>query len=193
MVSIIGDPTELPEGFLYQPDFLTAAEEAEVLRTITTLEFGPYDFRGYTAKRRVIAYGGGYGSGPQRMAIADTTMPEFLLPIRERAARVAGLRAEQIIQGMVTEYPVGAPIGWHRDAPQFGIIIGISLGSSARMRLKPYQGKGKIISVMLQPRSIYVMSGEARSGFQHSLPAVKELRYSITFRTLAEKPKRRTA
>jgi alkylated DNA repair dioxygenase AlkB len=189
----VANPTELPSGFLYHPDFLSEAEEAGLLRTIQNLEFGVYDFRGYIAKRRVVAYGGGYDSGKRPMTIADRAIPQFLLPLRERAANVVGLAADDIVQGMVTEYSVGAPIGWHRDAPQFETIIGISLASSARMRLKPYQAEGKIISVTLEPRSIYAMSGVARWKFQHSIPAVRELRYSITFRTLAEKHKKRAA
>ncbi|MGA9392186.1 MAG: alpha-ketoglutarate-dependent dioxygenase AlkB [Candidatus Sulfotelmatobacter sp.] len=180
-------PAELPEGFLYQPDFLSESEEADVLRTVKTLEFGAYDFRGYIAKRRVVAYGGGYDSGPRRMSIADKAIPEFLTSIRERAACVAGLRPEEIAQGMVTEYPPGAPIGWHRDSPQFETIIGVSLESSCRMRLKPYKAKGKIVSVILEPRSIYVISGAARWNFQHSIPPMEQLRYSITFRTLSKK------
>jgi alkylated DNA repair dioxygenase AlkB len=194
---------ELPPGFLYQPNFLSEMEEADLLRTIETLEFGAYDFRGYIAKRRVVAYGGGYNddSGTRRMAITDEVIPEFLRSIRDRAAAIAGMSADEIVQAMVTEYSVGTPIGWHRDSPQFGTIIGISLRSSSRLRLKPYQRlrskpdqkEGKIISVLLDPRSIYVMRGEARWNFQHSIPAVKELRYSITLRSLSEKQKTRAA
>jgi alkylated DNA repair dioxygenase AlkB len=195
------NPAELPPGVLYQPNFLSETEEADLLRTIETLEFGAYDFRGYIAKRRVIAYGGGYDSGTRRMAITDEVIPEFLRSIRDRAASVAGMPADEIVQAMVTEYSVGTPIGWHRDSPQFDTIIGISLRSSSRLRLKPYQrlrskpdqGEGKIISVLLEPRSIYVMRGEARWNFQHSIPAVKELRYSITLRSLSEKQKSRAA
>jgi alkylated DNA repair dioxygenase AlkB len=194
------NPAELPLGFLYQPNFLSETEEADLLRTIETLEFGAYDFRGYIAKRRVVAYGGGYDSGTRRMAITDEVIPEFLRSIRDRAAAIAGMSADEIVQAMVTEYSVGTPIGWHRDSPQFGTIIGISLRSSSRLRLKPYQrlrlkpeGEGKIVSVLLEPRSIYVMRGEARWNFQHSIPAVKELRYSITLRTLSEKQKTRAA
>lgn len=127
------------------------------------------------------------------MAIADKTIPEFLTAIRERAAAIAGMRADEIVQAMVTEYSAGTPIGWHRDSPQFETIIGISLASACRLRLKPYQGEGKIISVMVDPRSIYVMRGAARWEFQHSIPAVKELRYSITFRTLSKKRNSRAA
>ena len=184
---------ELPEGFLYQPDFLSEAEEAALRRTIETLEFGAYNFRGYIARRRVVTYGAGYDSGSRRMTITDKAIPVFLTPIRDRAAAVAGMRVEEIGQAMVTEYSVGTPIGWHRDSPQFETIIGISIGSACRLRLKPYKGEGKIISVMLEPRSIYVMSGAARWRFQHSIPAVKELRYSVTFRSLKEKEKIRAA
>ncbi|MGA6980794.1 MAG: alpha-ketoglutarate-dependent dioxygenase AlkB [Candidatus Sulfotelmatobacter sp.] len=187
------DPAEWPEGFLYRAEFLSETEEAELLRAVKTLEFGVYDFRGYIARRRVMAFGGGYEPGAQRVQISSNVIPESLASIREGAAGVAGISADEIAQAMVTEYPVGAPIGWHRDAPQFGIIIGISIGGACRMRLKPYRAEGKIISVLLEPRSIYVMSGAARSGFQHSIPAVKELRYSITFRTLREKGKAHAA
>jgi alkylated DNA repair dioxygenase AlkB len=135
------------------------------------------------------------------MDITDEVIPEFLRSIRDRAAAVAGMPAEEIVQAMVTEYSVGTPIGWHRDSPQFGTIIGISLRSSSRLRLKPYlkpnvnpkYGEGKIVSVLLEPRSIYVMRDEARWNFQHSIPAVKELRYSITLRSLSEKQKSRAA
>lgn len=177
-------PAELPQGFLYQPNFVSEAEEADLLHTIETLEFGAYDFRGYIAKRRLVAYGGGYESGNRRMAITAEVIPEFLRPIRDRAAAVVGISADQIVQAMVTEYSVGTPIGWHRDSPQFEDIIGISLRSACRLRLKPYQNEGKLMSVLLEPRSIYAMRGEARWKFQHSIPAVKELRYSITLRTL---------
>lgn len=88
---------------------------------------------------------------------------------------------------VITEYPPGAPIGWHRDVPQFEIIIGISLASSSRMRFKPYRAEGKIARVILEPRSIYLMRGTARWKFQHSIPPVEKLRYSITFRSLRRK------
>jgi alkylated DNA repair dioxygenase AlkB len=113
--------------------------------------------------------------------------------IRERAAAFAGVKAEEIVQAMITEYSTGTPIGWHRDRPQFGTIVGISLVSACRMRLKPYKGDGKIVSLILEPRSIYAMQGTARWNFVHSIPAVEKLRYSITFRTLAKKDAQRAA
>jgi alkylated DNA repair dioxygenase AlkB len=184
---------ELPEGFLYKPEFLGHAEEAELLRIFGGLEFAAYDYHGYLAKRRVVRYGVNYDINTKHQIESERAIPEFLLGIRERAAEVAKTSADDLVQAMVSEYSPGTPIGWHRDAPQFGIIIGISLGSACRMRLKPYQPPGKIVSLPLEPRSIYVMQDEARSGWQHSIPPVEQLRYSITFRSLRSKLKRTAA
>jgi len=183
---------ELPEGFAYRRDFLTTEEEADLLRRFESLPFEPFDFHGYIAKRRIVEYGWEYDFGT-RKAAATRPIADFLLPLRERAAAVAGIAPEELVEAVVTEYPPGAPIGWHRDVPQFETIIGISLGSAARMRLKPYRAEGKLVSVILEPGSIYVMSGPARWKFQHSIPAVENLRYSITFRTLRDKDARRVA
>jgi alkylated DNA repair dioxygenase AlkB len=173
----------LPEGLLYQSDFLSKDEEAELLRIFRGLPFQAFDFHGYTAKRRVLEFGLEYDFTTRR-ATPTQNFPEYLSPIRKRAAQFSGVSAADLVEGMVTEYSPGAPIGWHRDAPQFGAIIGISLASESRMRFKPYKAEGKPVVLTLEPRSIYVMRGPARWKFQHSIPAVKELRYSITFRTL---------
>ena len=177
-------PTDnLPEGFLYQPDFLSQAEEAELIRIFRGLPFQAFDFHGYTAKRRVLEFGLEYDFTTRR-ATPTQSFPDFLTPVRERAAQFAGISITELVEGMVTEYSPGSPIGWHRDAPQFGTIIGVSLASETRMRFKPYKAEGKPVARMLEPRSIYTMRGPARWKFQHSIPAAKELRYSITFRTL---------
>lgn len=173
----------LPEGLLYQPGFLTEREESELIETFRALPFANLDYHGYTARRRVLEFGLEYDF-TTRAATPTQNFPEFLIPIRERAASFAGLAPAALVESMVIEYPPGAPIGWHRDAPQFGIVIGISLASESRMRFKPYKAEGKPVSLTLERRSIYVMRGPARWRFQHSIPAVKELRYSITFRTL---------
>lgn len=182
-------PEELPEGFFYRDEFLTVTEETDLLRIFGGLEFEAYDYHGYLAKRRVVRYGVSYDINTRQSSENVQPVPEFLLGVRERAAEFAGLGADDLAQAMVSEYSVGTPIGWHRDAPQFGTIIGISLGSACRMRLKPYQGPGKVLSLRLEPRSIYVMKGEARSGWQHSIPPVEQMRYSITFRTLRPRAK----
>jgi alkylated DNA repair dioxygenase AlkB len=175
--------SDLPAGLLYQSNFLSQTEESELIQTFHALPFSHFDFHGYTARRRVLEFGLEYDFSSRR-ATPTRNFPDFILPFRERAAIFAGLKPAQLVEGMVIEYPPGAPIGWHRDAPQFGAVIGISLASESRMRFKPYKAEGKPVSLTLERRSIYVMRGPARWRFQHSIPPVKELRYSITFRTL---------
>jgi alkylated DNA repair dioxygenase AlkB len=178
---------------LYRDEFLTKSEEAELLRVFHGLEFAAYDYHGYLAKRRVVRYGVNYDINTREISETARPIPEFLVGVRARAAEFAGVPGGTLVQAMVAEYSVGTPIGWHRDAPQFGTIVGISLGSACRMRLKPYEGTGRILSLRLEPRSIYVMRDAARSQWQHSIPAVEQMRYSITFRTLRLKSKRDAA
>lgn len=120
---------ELPEGFLYHPSLLTAAEQCQLLDIVRTLDSRAFDFHGFQAKRRVIEFGYHYDFEERGTTAADP-IPAFLLPIRGKAAKVAGIPAEELVEGIITEYPPGAPIGWHRDVPQFEIVIGISLASS---------------------------------------------------------------
>jgi alkylated DNA repair dioxygenase AlkB len=177
---------ELPEGFFYQPDFISTEEQNELLDEISRLDFQPFEFQGYIAKRRVVEYGFEYDFGSRR-ASPTKPIPAFLEPFRQRAAVWANIEASEIIESVVTEYSPGAPIGWHRDVPQFETIIGFSLKSECRMRFKPYRKEGKITSITLDPCSVYRMQGPARWAYQHSIPAAKALRYSITFRTLRKK------
>jgi alkylated DNA repair dioxygenase AlkB len=183
---VISAGAELPEGFSYQPNFLTESEETELLHTFSSLPFAPFDFHGYVAKRRIVEYGWEYDFTTREASTAPA-IPEFLFSVRQRAAGFADVSPEQLVEAVVTEYPAGAPIGWHRDVPKFDKVIGISLGSSCRMRFKPYKAAGQITSIVLEPRSIYVLQGSARWRYQHSIPAVKALRYSVTFRTLRTK------
>ena len=173
------------EGFLYRPDVLTHDEERALIAAIAALPLAPVAFRGFTAKRRAIHFGAGYNFD-QREVTAAPALPEFLLPVREKAAAVAGAAADTFTEGLVMEYPPGAVIGWHRDAPKFGpTVLGVSLGSAARLRFKRVRvGVVERTSLVLEPRSAYVMTGEARSQWQHSIPAVDGLRYSITFRSV---------
>ena len=183
---------ELPEGFSYQSGFLTHEEQDELIRTIQSLSFEPFDFHGYIAMRRIIEYGYSYDFGARQTSAAPA-IPDFLIPLRDKAAAFAGVPPDALVEAVVIEYPPGAPIGWHRDVPQFEVIIGISLASACRMRFKPYKAEGKIASVILEPGSIYVMRGPARWTYQHSIPAVEKLRYSVTFRTLRESKGKRRA
>lgn len=176
-------PEALPEGFLYRSDFLSADEEAGLLRAIAHEPFEAMDYHGFKALRRTIEFGLEYDFGTHKTT-ATRAFPDYILPLRDRAAAFAAIDPASLVEGMIIEYPPGAPIGWHRDAPQFGTVIGISLLHQARMRFRPYNKEGKIISVSLAPRSIYVLRGSVRWQWQHSIPPVDELRYSITFRTL---------
>ena len=176
---------DLPEGFVYRPNLLTAAEQVELLGAISRLPFRPVDFQGHRAKRRVVEFGFHYDFTSRSTTGADP-IPEFLVPTRNKAAVFAEVPSESLLEAIITEYPAGAPIGWHRDAPQFELIVGMSLASSCRMRFKPVRG-GKISSAVLEPGSAYFMRGTARWNYQHSIAAVKQLRYSITFRTLRER------
>ena len=174
----------LPEGFTHHPGFLAADEEAGVLATIAGLAFHDMKMRGVVARRRVIHYGVNY-SFETFKATPGPPIPDFLLPLRERAAGLAGVEAVALAEALITEYSPGAAIGWHKDAYPFDIVIGISLRSACRFRFR----RGKVrawetAEVLLQPRSAYVLTGPARTQWEHGIPPVKELRYSITFRTL---------
>lgn len=191
MAALPQSPSELPEGFLYCSEFISGEEETDLLLEIANLEFQAFDFHGYIAKRRIVEYGFEYDF-TSRQAQTARPLPAFLDAFRVRAAAWAGIRADQIIESVITEYSPGSPIGWHRDVPQFEIIIGISLKSSCRFRFKPFRGEGKMVATSLEPRSAYILRGAARWQYQHSIPAVKTLRYSITFRTWKSKaPARR--
>jgi alkylated DNA repair dioxygenase AlkB len=180
----------MPEGFAYADEFISTAEEQQLLAVIGSLPFKNFAFQQYTAKRRVVEYGYAYDFS-SRVAEAAPAIPEFLHSLQTRVAAAAGIPAAELVEAIVTEYPPGAPIGWHRDVKEFETVFGISLLSACRLRLKPYPGKGKIVSLILEPRSLYVFSGASRWEYQHSIPAVRSLRYSITFRTLRTTPFRR--
>lgn len=194
MVALPQSASELPDGFLYRPEFISGEEETDLLREIANLEFQAFDFHGYIAKRRIVEYGFEYDF-TSRQAQTARPLPGFLEPFRVRAAEWAGIRGDEIIESVITEYSPGSPIGWHRDVPQFEIIIGISLNSWCRFRFKPYRREGKIVATSLEPRSAYILRGAARWQYQHSIPALKALRYSITFRTWRSKTpaKRKTS
>jgi len=184
--------SQYPPGFDYRAGFLSTSEERELLREIAQLEFANVAMRGVVARRRTVHFGWTYGYYSRR-AEPGPPLPAFLLPYRDRMAEWARMEAALFVEALVTEYPAGAPIGWHRDAPQFGeVIAGISLESSARMKLRPYVSPSELPQarrettheVELEPRSAYLIADVARREFEHSIPPVPSRRYSITFRTL---------
>ena len=176
---------EEPEGLVYQADFLTEDEEQQYLAELDGLDYDEIQMRGQTAKRTVRHYGYRYDYASWDVVPTDP-FPEWLLPLRDRAADLADIEPDRFAQTLVTRYPPGAPIGWHRDAPTFGpVVVGVSLGSVCRMRFQHKQaGVRKVHEVALARGSAYVLARAVRSTWQHSIPPVPELRYSVTFRTL---------
>ena len=178
--------TEQPGGLRYAPDLLTAAEEAGLLREVEGLEFGDVRMRGQTAKRTVRHFGWDYEYESWQLVPGDP-FPAWLEQVRDRCAAWAELAsADSFVQALVTRYPAGAGIGWHRDAPMFGEpVVGVSLRAPCRMRFQRRAGdERRSFELQLEPRSVYALSRSARWAWQHSIPATPDLRYSITFRTL---------
>jgi alkylated DNA repair dioxygenase AlkB len=176
---------QLPEGFRYQPELIGAADEDALIAHVRGLPFREFEFHGYTGKRRVVSFGWQYDFSARHLRKADD-MPAYLLALRETAAAFAGLAAEEFQHVMVTEYGPGAGIGWHRDKAVFGEVVGISLLAPCVLRLRRAVGvkKWERVNVSAEPRSAYFLSGQARSVWEHSIPQVEALRYSITFRNL---------
>jgi alkylated DNA repair dioxygenase AlkB len=174
----------LPAGFRYQPDVLSADEERELIDRFSDLPFTAFQFQGFEGKRRVVSFGWRFDFAGNRLERAPD-IPPFLLPIRDRAAHWAGLDPADFQHVLITEYGPGAAIGWHRDRPVFADVIGVSLGARCVFRLRRRSGtRWERVSMTAEPRSAYLLQGLARTEWEHSIPAVDELRYSITFRSL---------
>ena len=176
----------LPEGFRYQAGLITAAEERALVAAIEPLPFREFEFHGYLGKRRTVSFGWKYDYEARRVRRAGE-MPAFILALREPAAAFADVSANSLQQALVTEYSEGAGIGWHRDKPEYGDVIGISLVSACTFRLRRAVGEGwERASITAEPRSVYLMRGPSRTEWEHSIPGVDALRYSITFRTFRD-------
>jgi alkylated DNA repair dioxygenase AlkB len=187
----------LPEGFHYRAEFITPEEERRLVHDIERLPFRSIELRGQVARRRTAHYGVTYAYGERRLE-PGPPLPQFLLEVRARAAEWARIEPDAFAEALVTEYSPGAPIGWHRDAPQFGdIIAGISLLAACRMKFRPYVSPRQWAArpanaprrttthdVELAARSAYLITGVARRSLEHSIPPVESLRYSVTFRTM---------
>jgi alkylated DNA repair dioxygenase AlkB len=172
-------------GYAYESDFISAAQEAALVSEIERLPLDQAQYRQYLAKRRIVSYGGRYDFSARRLDPGEP-IPPFLLPLRARVAAWSGCAAESFTHILVAEYAPGTQLGWHRDVPDFEVVAGISLLNACRMRFRRYPPKvrEKSLAIEIEPRSVYRLQGEARWDWQHSVPAVPALRYSITFRTL---------
>jgi len=172
----------MPEGFRYQQDLLSPADEQRLVQQFDALPFKEFEFHGFLGKRRVVSFGWRYDFNQGGLQKIED-IPSFLVPIRERAAGFAEMPPAAFQQVLLTQYPAGAAIGWHKDRSIFGEVIGISLVSSCVFRFRRKAGKGwERASFIAAPRSVYLLQGPARTEWEHSIPAVESLRYSITFR-----------
>lgn len=172
-------------GFKYLDEFIDREHEHSLVERVRELPFREFDFHGYKGKRRVVSFGWQYeysGAGALRKADA---IPPFLHDLQELAASFAGLETNELQHVLVTEYGPGTGIGWHRDKPVFGRVAGVSLLAPCVLRFRKRitkGGKWERVNVFAEPRSAYLLSGAARSEWQHSILRVDSLRYSITFR-----------
>ena len=180
-------PAGQPEGLGYRPDFLTAAEESALVARIATLPFKPFEFQGFVGRRETVSFGWSYRFDGSGLAEAPP-MPDWLLPLKAKAAAFAGLSPDALEHALLIRYGEGAGLGWHRDRPVFGDVIGISLGAPAPFRFRLKEGeKWRRFTLTAAPRSVYLLRGPARDAWEHSIPPVETLRYSVTFRTLRER------
>jgi alkylated DNA repair dioxygenase AlkB len=184
MAMLFPDAADLPEGFTYHDEIVSREDEHPLLANIRNLAFGEVRMRGQVARRRTIHFGWTYGYETWRVEPGPPA-PEFVLGLRDQVAGLARVTADALVEVLVTHYPPGAGIGWHRDAPPFGVVIGVSLLGACRFRFQQGHGAARRTrAITLAPRSAYVLDGAARWQWQHSIPPGREERYSITFRTL---------
>ena len=183
-LSLLDEPSAaLPEGLEYCSGLVMPEEEAELIQRFQALEFKPFEFHGYFGNRRVVSFGWHYDFADRQVRRAED-LPDFLLPLGDRAAAFAGIDPAALEHALVTEYRPGAGIGWHRDRPVFDDVIGISLAAPCRFRLRRKQGTTwQRAALNLEPRSAYLLRGAVRRDWEHSIPPVQQLRYSVTFRS----------
>jgi alkylated DNA repair dioxygenase AlkB len=172
----------LPPGLSFREEFVSAAEEAALLARIETLEFKPFEFHGWTGRRETVSFGWRYDFNEARVESA-APIPDFLLPLRARAAGFAGLAPEALEQSTVIRYGTGAGIGWHRDRPAFERVFGLSLRAPCVLRFRRRRATGfERFALDAPPRSAYLLTGEIRHEWEHSITPMSTPRFSITFR-----------
>ena len=174
----------MPEGLSYQEEFLSDSEEAALLADIRALPLEEAKYKAFRAKRRTVSYGSSYDFDTNKLSPAPP-IASFLLPLRSKVSALVSERETAFTHALVTEYRPGTELGWHRDVGEFGIVVGVSLAGSCRMRFRRYPPEkgAKVFGLDLAPRSVYVLRDEIRWRWQHSVARTRELRYSITFRT----------
>ena len=187
-INLFGEP--LIAGLEYRPDFISAAEERELLQQLSDTELSPFKFHGWTGNRKTRSFGWRYDFEDASFTPAEP-IPEWLEPLRDRAAAFAGADPAEIHHALIARYDPGAGIGWHKDRDVFDKVVGVSLNSAATLRFRQRLGTGfRRASLGVQPRSAYLLSGEVRLEWEHRITPGDDLRFSITFRTLSDKGRR---
>ena len=182
--ALFDEPPAAPEGFAYRAGFVTEDEARTLVAHLEKLPFEPFQFRGYEGRRRVYSFGWRYDFNGPGLVEAEP-IPDWLLPLSARAEAFAGLPGGAFAHVLINEYREGAPIGWHRDRPQFDKVVGVSLKSPTVMRFRRRAGaRFERLNVPLSPGSAYLLDGPARAEWEHSIAQAKAHRYSVTFRNL---------
>jgi DNA oxidative demethylase len=177
-------------GLAQAEGIITSAEERALISGIDAAPLAPFRFHGWEGRRLTASYGWRYDFDNASFSPAEP-IPDWLLPLRERAARFAGLGPDTLVQSLLIRYDPGAGVGWHRDRPVFEHVLGLSLGAPAAMRFRRRRSGGfDRVAVPLPPRSLYHLIGEARHAWEHSIAPVAVTRWSITFRSLSDKVRR---
>lgn len=185
--SLFSAADPLPEGFRYTPDLVSPADEHALVAELQKLPLAEFQFQGFTGKRRVLSFGWRYDFSGKGLLKADD-IPSFLLPLRAAAAAFAGMPPESLQHVLLTEYTPGAGIGWHKDKSVFGNVVGVSLLAACRFRFRRKVGPAwERAELTAEPRSAYLLTGPARTQWEHSIPDMEQRRYSITFRNVLEK------
>ncbi|MDQ8729390.1 alpha-ketoglutarate-dependent dioxygenase AlkB [Bradyrhizobium sp. LHD-71] len=189
-LSLFADDADRPAGLEYWPDVISTEDERHLIGMIRTLPLQPFQFGAYEGKRRVASFGFHYDYTARRLEDAEP-VPAWLRQQAEKIERFRELAAGAIGHVLCTEYDIGVGIGWHRDKPQFEQVFGLSLGSACRFRFRrKSRDRWQRFTLDAEPRSLYLLTGDARHVWEHGIPAVDEPRYSITFRTMASRPSR---
>jgi alkylated DNA repair dioxygenase AlkB len=173
-----------PEGFVYREEVISQRDEHALAEQFSLLPLAPFDFDGFVSRRRIVSFGWRYDYAGRRLRSSED-IPSFLMPLRERVAEIVAIAPQSLQQVLVTEYRPGAAIGWHLDKPMFDDVIALSFLSTCTLRFRRKQEESwERWSTQVMPRSAYVLRGPSRGRWQHSVPPVSELRYSVTFRNL---------
>lgn len=183
----------LVPGLAYDDELIDIDEEARLIGAIGEIDLSPFRFQGWEGKRLTRTFGWRYDFDDRSFALVEP-MPDWLLPLRYKAALFGNIDPAEFVHALVTRYDPGAGIGWHRDRPQYGKVVGVTLAGSAVLRFRRRADDGfRRASLELRPRSAYLLSGEAREHWEHGIAEHDSLRFSITFRTLSERGKSLTA